>query len=232
MFKVDSENYEEVKECLFDQVEQIGDQIACEERSELRGLSFYFVADWKMLAIVTGLKQANSRFSCIWCVCDKDGSAKRAFNLIRHVPSCPNKIRSLEREPIQPSNIPITNVLIDEKLINKVLDECKNLDGVCGEQKYDSKKHTHISNIIDFMKYECKVNYFVFRTEKKAIKAKSLNGTDLIKRIFPEYQSFNKQTTGYFQQGRTCKNPSKNFSSDSIEKHSLRIQINQQETPL
>jgi hypothetical protein len=150
MFKVDSENYEEVKEFLksiFDQVEQIGDQIACEERSELRGLSFYFIADWKMLAKVTGLKQANSRFSCIWCMCDKDGFAKRAFNLFRYVPSCPNKIRGLERESTLPSNIPITNVLIDtlhlflrisEKLINKVLDECKNLDGVCGEQKYDS----------------------------------------------------------------------------------------------
>jgi hypothetical protein len=195
MFKVDSENYAEVKECLvsiFDQVEQIGDQIVRKDAAKPCHVVFYFVSDWKMLAIVTGLKQANSRYSCIWCVCDKDEFAKRSFNLFRHVPLCPNRIRGLERESILPKNIPVTNVLIDtlhlflrisEKLINKVLDECKNLDGVCSEQTYDPRKHTHVSNFINFMKNECNINYYVFKTDKRAIQAKSLNGTDLLKAL-------------------------------------------------
>ena len=82
MFSIQDECYEEVKVCLqeiFEQVEKIGDSIQIDATKH--GLDFIFVADWKMLAIVTGLKAANSNFSCIWCICHKDNFSKKRFNL-------------------------------------------------------------------------------------------------------------------------------------------------------
>ena len=33
---------------------------------------FFFGADWKFLALCTGIEAANARYSCIWCKCPSE----------------------------------------------------------------------------------------------------------------------------------------------------------------
>ncbi len=66
-----------------------------------------------MLAIVTGLKAANSIFSCIWCVFNKDFNAQNIFSLFRSIPDCQNENKGRKNESLVHWNIPITTVLID-----------------------------------------------------------------------------------------------------------------------
>jgi hypothetical protein len=211
MFNVSNEDYEEVKLCvkeIFEQVEHIGNQIQVDERK--LDLEFYFVADWKMLAIVTGLQAANGNYCCIWCVCHKENFLKRKFCLWRHLPSCPDQGRL--QKSLLPSNIPLTNVLIDtlhlflrigEQLVNKVITECRNADGLAKKDPYKKNKHRHLKKFVNFMKGDCKLSYNLFSTSKSAVQGTSLRGADLqmffervnVTKLLPKYRFKNRLQT-------------------------------------
>ena len=38
----------------------------------LWNVEFYFSGDWKFMALVKGLKAANSKYFCLFCECPKD----------------------------------------------------------------------------------------------------------------------------------------------------------------
>jgi hypothetical protein len=203
MFQIKEENYDEVKTCLheiFAQIEEIGNQVHI--NNDIYKVDFYFVSDWKMLAIVTGLNGANSNFSCIWCICHKDEFAIKKFCLHRTWPGCPDKGR-LHRS-LLPSNIPLNNVLIDtlhlfmritEQLLNKVLKECKNADGISKKQRFTPIVNKHCTEFIRFMNAN-KIHYNLFSTKKSAIQGNSLTGRQLMKfienidviKILPNYK--------------------------------------------
>ncbi len=67
------EQYFDIKRCvqkIFKQVEEIGDTM--EVRHHLHSLKFTLSGDWKILAIVTGNKAANSNNPCLFCICSSD----------------------------------------------------------------------------------------------------------------------------------------------------------------
>jgi hypothetical protein len=207
MFSVYQENYDEVKVCLkeiFQQIENLGNTITVDGKR--CRLEFYFVSDWKMLAIVTGINGPTSKYGCIWCICEKPDYAKKKFSLGRHFPNYPKAKYGQIQPSLLPKNIPLTNVLMDtlhlflritDKFVEKIIKECRNLDNLSSEQQYNPKNSQHLTAFVSFMKDECNIEYSLFRTTKNAIQGRSLRGLELEKfierinvmKIIPKYKN-------------------------------------------
>ena len=97
MFKIEDENYESVKKWLpliWDKIKEL-DRIFYDKASkrvlrddesvypinqntEVFEIEYFFSADWKMMAIILGINNANSTFPCLFCETD-DLSKKGVF---------------------------------------------------------------------------------------------------------------------------------------------------------
>ena len=53
-------------------LEDICDEIRPLLLMKLNSVEFFFGADWKFLALCTGIEAANARYSCIWCKCPSE----------------------------------------------------------------------------------------------------------------------------------------------------------------
>jgi hypothetical protein len=49
-------------------------------------IEFYFSGDWKFMALVKGLKAANSKYFCLFCECPKDlrGNLNLQWNIMEN----------------------------------------------------------------------------------------------------------------------------------------------------
>lgn len=97
MFKIEDENYESVKKWLpviWDKIKELDrifyDKAAkrvlrddesvypINQNTEVFEIEYFFSADWKMMAIILGINNANSTFPCLFCETD-DLSKKGGF---------------------------------------------------------------------------------------------------------------------------------------------------------
>jgi hypothetical protein len=191
MFYIEMEQYFEIKRCvqkIFKQVEEIGDTM--EVRHHLHRLKFTLSGDWKILAIVTGIKAANSNNPCLFCICSSDRLHLKQASKQRSV-----KNRTLmfgnKYPSLLPKNIPLTNVIPDtlhlhlritdvlQKIIHK---ELYIVDNFRQNQNYNAEVHTNTKRYLDFMNIVCKMNYRIYENHKTGtVEGRSLRGDEKTK---------------------------------------------------
>jgi hypothetical protein len=77
LFKIDTENYEHVNECLMKPFEEICNlENILEVEGVLFKLTFQMGGDMKFLAIYGGINAANSTHPCVWCTASKHDFCK------------------------------------------------------------------------------------------------------------------------------------------------------------
>ena len=196
MFSIQQETYSEVKTSLkeiFDEIGKMGNYINIDGVDY--PIKFYFCSDWKMLALVTGIKAANCDSPCLWCMArkghlhskkpsqcrmrykkysDRFTWHKKFQNLKnRHIFPSSSQIH----ESILPPNIPLRNVIIDtlhmflrisDSLITRIEKELAKLDNI-GTNAFSAKTHPHLKKYLEFMNNKCKLNYSLIKQKGKAV---------------------------------------------------------------
>lgn len=88
VFRVKNENYEDLKVCLRELIEELSVIESVTIGEKTYAVKKCFVADWKCLALLMGLNSASSTYPCIWCKCPQ---SKFYNNYIEWSISDPNK---------------------------------------------------------------------------------------------------------------------------------------------
>jgi hypothetical protein len=204
MFCIKQEKYSVIQRCvkkIFKQIEDTKDKIKI--RENVHRLKFTLSGDWKILAIITGIKAPTSNNPCLFCICSKN-----RLHLKQNFTARSSKNDTVlfgKRFPsLLPRNIPLANVIPDtlhlhlrvtdvlQKLVHK---ELYTTDKYRQNEKYDPVKHHNTERYLKFMNDTCNMNYVLYENHKKGIvEGRSLRGDEKtkvfvninIKQIMPE----------------------------------------------
>ena len=170
IFKIKSESYEILKECLSDILNEL-QQIQHLEIDQLKiPIEFVFAADYKMLLTCLGLKAANSNNPCIYCHAEKSEIGEPS----KWPDNCPierevNGFHKYKGEKGYKHNalidfIQLRNFIpcelhlllrIGGKLIELLVNELKQIDGYNKLKDFDQL--LHLKKYKDFLEADCQL---------------------------------------------------------------------------
>ena len=149
-----TESYNKLKTGLSDLTEEMEEMQQIEYQGKTIEIEYFLAGDWKFLALVTGIRAANSNYPCIWCKCSKEmkydmthqwfitnqrKGARTTSEALKYGSLAKSKQKfSYQSNPIF-SFIPTSNVIIDplhlflrigDNLINLLITELLRIDSL------------------------------------------------------------------------------------------------------
>ena len=170
IFKIKSESFDILKECLSDLLNELK-QIDHLEIDLLKiPIDYVFAADYKMLLTCLGLKAANSNNPCIYCHMDKDDLGEpdkwpANFPIEREVNGYhkfkedkgykqASLIDFIEIRDFIPCELHLL-LRIGGKLIELLIKELKGMDGYTNAQELDQL--LHMKTYYDYLETDCRI---------------------------------------------------------------------------
>ena len=208
------EKYHELSEALSDIRSEVESLKTITVNEDEYQIEYFLGADWKFLAMCTGIEAANAKYSCVWCKCPSHrrhdlstswsccDPMKGAWIIeeIQHLAALPAK-RGVNkygcvRQPLFPT-IPVDHVIpdilhlflrISDVLINLLILELRRLDGIDKSkmQTLDRRKATNVATYEWFLNIKCKISFHWFvGKETNTLQWRDLTGPEKIK-VFEE----------------------------------------------
>ena len=196
-----NEEYENIKQSIGFISSAINDLPTIQFSNKDIPIRFIFVADWKLVAIVTGLYAANCNYPCIWChwLKPREESDKQVQRKPVEGPPGPRteEIRSCcltsktnhfgyKAASLLP-NIPLCDILLDT--LHMKLRICDRLcyllvNSLCKLDRftkgYFDSTHLNLSRWFSFIRNECKIRCVVIEYNKNnpAVVTRSFTGKE------------------------------------------------------
>ena len=204
VFKIESENYENIKNAIDPIIEQLEKINTITIDNKEFKIVKYASGDLKFLALTFGINAANSTYPCNWCLWNskdsieenidskwsisgrslEDAKEKTALNSIDGKMGYKNlpilKCIDYDKAVVDPMHM---GLRIIEKLIDKLIAYIAFLDGN-NSVKMENRKL--FQRFIDFIENDCKVNSpFYLKNDEKGgkLELRSLNYTSMLKII-------------------------------------------------
>jgi hypothetical protein len=200
MFEIEYENYDQIKISLENMLEKIKEIKEIDINGTMYKVKFYLGGDLKFLAIVLGIKAANSCHPCPWCNFDKsipcNLNHKWSFSRTHEIAErilAQGEFEGYKKKAIF-DFIKFDDCIIDmlhlllritDQLFEAFLKKINTFDG--NQDSPDFTKRPLLSKLNELIKSGCKITK-PFRVKKKtddgkpaSIKLRSLNGNERLK---------------------------------------------------
>ena len=202
-----TENYDDMSAALVNIIEDIKTMQSITIDDISISIEFFLGADWKFLALFTGIESASSTYFCIWCKCaaefrhiverwSMEDPEKGAQTIAEIQKFAETKKKATEkygcvRQPLFPS-IPVDHIIpdvlhlflrISDVLINLFITELRRLNGLekVRIQKIDQSK-VNIKKYEKFINETYKVGFHFFvDKDSKQLQWRDLTGPEKLK---------------------------------------------------
>lgn len=196
MFEINGENYEQLKGCLGEILEELKGINSINIDGKVYAIKHFFAGDLKFLATVYGINPANSDFPCLWCKCNLREIFKTdavwpisrtyAEACERYKLKTKNEKQGYVREPLV-DFIDFDHALIDTlHLLLRITDklyDClfRKFDKTDNKDSTNLEKRPLLKKFLNYLQKDCGITNPWYLSQGVKIKLRSLSGADRLK---------------------------------------------------